>query len=164
MSPLKIVGLAAVIGLVVAPTAFSQQPAAPRTGQHQVIKPGDIKWGPPPPSLPPGAQLAAIDGDPGKPGLFAIRLKLPDGYQVAPHWHPTDEHVTVLQGTLMLGMGDKVSAASEQELAVGGFVKMPGEMRHYARAKGETILQIYGTGPFVVNYVNPSDDPQKKKQ
>jgi quercetin dioxygenase-like cupin family protein len=104
-----------------------------------------------------------MDGDPAKPGMFAIRLKFPDGYQIPPHWHPTEENVVVIQGTLIVGMGDKVSAAGEQELPTGGFVKLPAEMRHYARAKGETIVQVYGPGPFVVNYVNSSDDPQKKK-
>ena len=161
MTTIKIFGVVAAIGLM-ASAAFSQQSTAPGA-QHQIVKPGDIKWGPPPPSLPPGAQIAVMDGDPAKPGTFAIRLKFPDGYQIAPHWHPTEENVVVMQGTLIVGMGDKVSAASEQELPTGGFVKLPAEMRHYARAKGETIVQVYGPGPFVVNYVNPSDDPQKKK-
>jgi quercetin dioxygenase-like cupin family protein len=164
MTRLGLLGFVLVIGLMTVPTAFSEQSAPPPSAQHQMVKPGDIKWGPPPPSVPPGAQLAVLDGDPGKAGLFAIRLKFPDGYQIAPHWHPTDEHLTVLQGTMIVGMGDKVSAGNEQELATGGFVKLPAEMRHYARAKGETVVQIYGPGPFVVNYVNPSDDPQKKKQ
>ena len=162
MQAFKIVGLAAAVALTLSATALSQQAPAPRS--HQIVKPSDIKWGPPPPSVPPGAEIAVIDGDPAKPGVFAIRLKFPDGYQIPPHWHPTDEHVTVLQGTMIVGMGDKVSAASEEELATGGYVRLPAEMRHYARAKGQTIVQVAGSGPFVVNYVNPSDDPQKKKQ
>jgi quercetin dioxygenase-like cupin family protein len=131
------------------------------TAQHVAMAPSEMKWGPAPPGLPAGAQLAVLDGDPGKPGLFTIRLKLPDGYSVAPHWHPTDENLVVIQGLFRVGIGDKLNAAAAHDLPVGAFAHMPKETHHFAFAKGETIVQVYGTGPFVLNYVNPSDDPRK---
>ena len=138
-------------------------PAPARAQSHPMMTPAEVKWGPAPPALPPGAQLAVLDGDPGKAGPFALRLKLPDGYKVAPHWHPTDEHITVIQGTFGLGMGNALNAASAKMMPAGSYAKMPAEMRHYAIAKGETIVQVSGQGPFVVNYVNPKDDPSKKQ-
>jgi quercetin dioxygenase-like cupin family protein len=130
---------------------------------HILINPAEIKWGPAPPALPPGAQMAVVDGDPSQAGVpFAIRAKFPNGYKVPPHWHPTDENVLVLKGTFMVGMGEKFSEAGAHELREGGFAKMPKEVRHYAFAKGETVIQVYGIGPFEVNYVNASDDPRKK--
>jgi hypothetical protein len=148
--------LLVVISAAIVVTAAAQGPA------HPMMTPADMKWGPAPPALPPGGQVAVLDGDPFKPGFFSIRLKMPDGYRIAPHWHPTDENVVVLQGTLGLGMGDTANQATAKALPAGSFTRIPKEMRHYAFAKGETILQIYGEGPFVVNYVNPKDDPSKK--
>jgi quercetin dioxygenase-like cupin family protein len=63
------------------------------------LQPAEMKWGPAPPVLPPGAQIAVLSGDPGGKGLVTLRLKLPPGYVIPPHWHPTDEHVTVISGT-----------------------------------------------------------------
>lgn len=133
--------------------------------EHVVVTPGKLKWGPAPPSLPAGAEVAVLAGDPSKSGMpFTIRAKLPDGYTIPPHWHPTDENVTVLKGTLLIGLGNKIEEpTSMQQLPTGSYMRMPKEMRHYARAKGETILQVHGTGPFDVHYVNASDDPRKKK-
>jgi quercetin dioxygenase-like cupin family protein len=130
---------------------------------HVVITPEAAKWGPAPPALPPGAQLAVLNGNPNSSGaLFTIRIKLPDGYKVAPHWHPVDENVTVLKGTLMIGRGEKFDAGASEPVAAGSFMHMPRGMRHFAWAKGETILQLHGIGPFQINYVNPADDPRNK--
>jgi quercetin dioxygenase-like cupin family protein len=105
---------------------------------------------------------AVVAGDPSKPGPFVIRAKLPDGYKVPSHSHPDDENVTVLSGTLMAGKGDKLGADSAVALPTGSFVRMPKGMHHFVWAKGETVIQIHGTGPFQITYVNPSDDPRKK--
>lgn len=156
---LLVVGLALVAA---AQTKPAPKPEGAAASQHTMITPDQLKWGPAPPSLPPGAQMAVLEGDPTKPGLFAIRAKFPDGYTVAPHWHPTDEHVVVLSGTFMMGLGDKLDAGSMHSLPAGSFSKIPRRAHHYARAKGETIIQVYGMGPFVLNYVNPGDDPRKK--
>jgi hypothetical protein len=129
---------------------------------HVVVRPDNIKWGPGPSSLPAGAKFAAIAGDPSKAGPYVIRAMLPDGYKVPPHWHPTDENVTVIKGTFMIGKGDKFNADACEALPAGSFVRMPKEMRHFAWAKGETIIQVHGMGPFEITYVNPADDPRKK--
>jgi quercetin dioxygenase-like cupin family protein len=128
-----------------------------------VVRPGALKWGPAPPSLPPGSQLAVLVGDPTKPGVpYVFRVKLPDGYKVPPHWHPGDENVTVLQGTLLIGKGEKLEPSRMEELPAGSFGHMPKGMRHFALARGETVIQLHGVGPFVINYVNPADDPRKQ--
>ena len=136
--------------------------ASPVPAPHIVLAPADLKWGPAPPVLPSGAQVAVLDGDPFTPGFFTLRLKMPDGYKVAPHTHPGDEHIVVVQGTFKIGGGDTYNDVAMHELPAGGFTKMPKGMRHFAGAKGETIVQIYGDGPFVVNYVDPADDPSRK--
>jgi hypothetical protein len=129
---------------------------------HVVVHPDAVKWGPAPPGLPAGAQIAVLTGDPRKPVPYVLRAKLPDGYRVPPHWHPTDENVTVLKGTLMVGKGEKFSADSSAALTPGSFARMPRGMRHFAWTKGETIIQVHGVGPFDIVYVNPEDDPRKK--
>lgn len=132
---------------------------------HVVVRPNAIKWGPAPPSLPPGAQAALLIGDPSKAGmLYTIRVKMPAGYKVPPHWHSTDENVTVLQGALMIGKGEQFDATKTEELPAGSFMRMPKTMRHFALAKGETILQVHGIGPFDVTYVNDGDDPRTNKK
>lgn len=138
-------------------------PAANGThADHVMVTPDQVKWGPAPPAFPAGAQLAVLEGDPSKAGShFTIRAKFPDGYVVPAHWHPTDERLTVMQGTFLLGMGEKFDPAAGHELAAGSFALMPTGVRHFAQAKGETIVQVSGTGPFEINYVNPADDPRK---
>jgi uncharacterized protein DUF4437 len=130
---------------------------------HVATTADELKWGPAPPALPPGAEMAVVSGDPSKAGgSFTIRAKFPDGYKVPPHWHPTDENVTVIQGTINIGMGDKFDESTAKPLPTGSFALMPKNMRHFAWASGETIVQIHGTGPFAVNYVNHADDPRHK--
>ena len=137
------------------------QAQEPKMSTHIAITPADVKWGQPPPSLAKGAEFAVVSGDPGKAGPFVIRLKFPAGYKVAPHWHPTDEHVTVLSGTMALGMGEKFDEAAMKQLPAGSYGVLPAEMRHFAIAKTEATIQVHGMGPFVLNYVNPADDPSK---
>ena len=138
--------------------AVGAQSSAPA---HIVVAAPEIKWGPAPPVFEKGAEMAVLSGDPGKAGPFVVRLKAPAGFKVAPHWHPTDENVTVISGTFALGMGEKFDAAALKPLGPGGYGLMPAEMRHFAMAKTAVILQVHGTGPFVLNYVNPADDPSK---
>jgi quercetin dioxygenase-like cupin family protein len=139
-------------------------PPPPAKATHVMVTPDKMQWGPASPALPPGAQAAVLEGDPTKAGLFIIRVKFPDGYRVPPHWHPTDEHVNVISGTFLAGMGAKFDEASMQALPAGSYVKMPRKTNHYVRAKGETIVQLTAIGPFQVTYVNPQDDPRKKTQ
>lgn len=131
--------------------------------EHGFILPSELKWGAAPASLPAGAQGAVLQGDPAKAGPFTLRLKLPDGYRIPPHYHPAIEHITVLQGVFVLGTGDQVNAGTEKPLGAGSFAFMPAGVRHFVRAQGETIVQLHGTGPWGITYVNPSDDPRMKK-
>lgn len=136
--------------------------AAP--AKHVIVSEGDLKWGDAPPTLPPGAKMVVLQGDPGKQGMFTIRLKAPDGYRVAPHWHPTTENLTVLSGTFNLGTGDKLDEKGTTAMTAGAFGSMPAKMHHYAWTKGETEVQVSGMGPFKIIYVNAADDPSKAKK
>src|SRR5262249_2181518 len=127
-----------------------------------IVTPADIKWQDGPASLPRGAKIAVLEGDPSKEGPFVMRAKLPDGYKIAPHTHPKDERVTVLSGTLYLGLGDKFNEKEATALPAGSYGRMPAGMKHFGWAKGETVIQVNGEGPWVVEYVNPDDDPRKK--
>ena len=122
----------------------------------------DLKWGPAPAVFPKGAQMAVLAGDPGKSGTFAIRLRMPAGYAVAAHNHPSDELVTVISGNFSLGMGDKLDRAKVATLRVGGFAKAPAGMNHYGFTRTGTVIQIVAEGPFAMTYVNPADDPSAK--
>jgi quercetin dioxygenase-like cupin family protein len=121
-----------------------------------------VKWGPAPPVLPPGAQMAVMAGDPAKPGFVSLRAKLPAGYTIPPHTHPTDEHVTVLSGDMSFGMGDKIDAASEQAVQPGGYFVAQAQMHHYATTKSGAVIQVDLEGPFDITYVNSADDPRNK--
>jgi quercetin dioxygenase-like cupin family protein len=156
-----IIGSAAAIATLLAQPA--PQPAAPDPGAHRVVSAKATPWLDPPTAMPRGGQIAVLAGDPGKEGPFVIRIKLPSGYRVPPHWHPTDEHLTIIQGTFLLGMGEKFDVAGVKPLNAGDYAFMPKEMRHFATTKGETVVQVNGEGPFVMNYVNPDDDPRNKK-
>ncbi len=128
-----------------------------------ITTPDNVKWGDAPPVLAPGAQLAVLTGNPNGTGEYVIRLKMPDGYKIMPHWHPVQENVSVISGEFHVGMGDKFDEAGMQALPPGSFAAVPPHMHHYAVAKGETVVQVNGMAPFKLVYVNPSDDPSKKK-
>jgi hypothetical protein len=128
--------------------------------KHTALAPADLTWVDAPPSLPKGAKIAVLYGDPTKPGMFIIRAKFPAKYKVMPHWHPGDENVTVISGGLAIGMGDTVDPKTKV-LPAGSFFSMPAKMHHYAFTKRATVIEVAGTGPFAVNYINPADDPSK---
>ena len=129
---------------------------------HVMSAPKDLKWGDPPPVFEKGASFTLVSGDPSKEGLYVVRLKMPAGYRINPHWHPTDEHVTVISGTFMVGMGEKFDKATMHELPAGGYALLPAQMRHYAMAKNAAVVQVHGMGPFALTYVNPADDPSQR--
>lgn len=122
----------------------------------------ELKWAPAPKNLPPGAQWVVVSGDPSQEGLFVIRLKMPAGYKVPAHNHPTLEYVTVLSGEFHLGMGDKLDMAKSATLTAGGFAMAPAKMNHYGWAASDTVIQLHGPGPFGITYVDPAEDPSKK--
>lgn len=119
-----------------------------------------LAWGPAPAVFPAGAKMAVLQGDPSKPEWFTVRLDLPNGYRVQPHFHPTDELLTVISGTFLLGMGDKLDEAKATVLPMGGFGTVAANMHHYAVARGHTVVQVQAMGPFVLTYVNPQDQPR----
>ena len=131
---------------------------APATA-HVMLDPDSLKWGDAPPALEQGAQMAVLSGDPGKAGWFVLRMKVPAGFKVAPHWHPTDERVTVIQGDFSLHMGAGPSA-HDHTFAAGGYAVLPARMQHAASTQGGAIVQVEGNGPFVINYVDRRDDPR----
>ncbi len=122
---------------------------------------GEIKWQDGPPSLPKGAKIAILEGDPGKDGPFVFRVKLRDGYRVPPHIHAKVERITVLAGTFNIGMGEKFDEKATKPMPTGTYGYWPAGMKHFVWAKGETILQFHGNGPWSIEYVNPADDPRK---
>ncbi|MGH7599268.1 MAG: cupin domain-containing protein [bacterium] len=131
---------------------------------HLMIRPDDVKWGSASPKLPPGAQFAVLEGDPSKPGApYTLRAEVPDGYSVPPHWHPMDEKITVIQGIIRLGMGKKFDSAKLRDLPAGSYALLPKGEPHFNQYQGETIIQLHGIGPYDINYVNPADDPSRKK-
>ena len=128
------------------------------------VNASQIKWGPAPDFIPKGAQIAVLSGDPSKEGLYVVRLKLPAGYKIAAHNHPTAEMVTVVSGNFHLGMGDKLVQRKGMRLTAGGYAEAPAKMNHYAWTSSPTVVQVHGQGPFAVTYVNPADDPRGKPQ
>ena len=141
-------------------TILAAAPAPPQNA----FSPDQIQFGPVPPVLPAGAQLAVLEGDPmGSSGDFTIRLKMPDSYRIAPHWHPKRENVTVISGSFKVGMGDSFDASKMTAFRAGSFAYLDPSMHHYGMAVGETVVQVHGMAPFQINYVNPGDDPSMKK-
>lgn len=137
-----------VVALLPVQVSFAQMTAA--------------KWGPAPAVFPAGAKMAVMQGDPSKRDLFTVRLDMPSGYKIAPHYHPTDEHMTVLSGNFLVGMGDKIDVKKTMSLKAGGFATAPAQAHHYGIARGHTIVQVHAIGPFQLTYVNSADDPTKK--
>src|SRR5688572_9726832 len=128
---------------------------------HMMMNNAELVWGAASPALPKGASGVVIAGNPAETGPFTLRLKVPAGYKIAPHWHPTTEHVTVLSGVFSMGTGDTYDDKALHHLPVGGISIMPAETRHYAYTKGGAVIQVHGNGPFTLTYVNAADDPRK---
>jgi quercetin dioxygenase-like cupin family protein len=129
-----------------------------------LFPPAEIKWQEGPPSLPKGAMIAVLEGNPSKEGHFVFRVKIPDGYRVPPHTHTMTERVTVISGTFNIGMGDKFDEKKTRPMPAGTFGHWPTGMKHFVWAKGETVLQFHGTGPWSIKYVDPDDDPRNLKK
>jgi quercetin dioxygenase-like cupin family protein len=130
-------------------------------GSSAQMNSADLKWGPAPPQFAKGAQMAVLAGDPAKPGEFVVRMKMPAGYRIAAHHHPTDEYITVIKGDLSVGMGDKLDTTKGTALKAGGFAVAPANMNHYVWSKKGAVVQVSAQGPFAIIYVDPADDPSK---
>ena len=135
-------------------TAASGQEKTEAGAAHKIVRARDLKWSP----IIKGYELASVSGDPAADGTaFVVRIRCVDGAKIPAHWHPTDENVTVIKGTFLVGMGEKFDETKLITMNVGNFVSMPKEVRHFAASKGETIVQVHGAGPFKVNWVNPAE-------
>jgi quercetin dioxygenase-like cupin family protein len=148
---------ASALFFVLAP-AFGQQ-----SQQHAMVNPDDITWKDGPPSLPKGAQMALIYGDPAKDGMFVMRLKFPANYKIPAHTHPTDEVVTVVSGEFNIGMGATFDAAKTKAIIAGGVIAMAPGTQHYVEVDKDTVVQLSTRGPWAISYVNPADDPRKSQ-
>jgi quercetin dioxygenase-like cupin family protein len=150
------------------PAAMAAGLALGAETQMVALDPGALQWGEtvlpgsPKPAFAPGAKVAVLQGMPGTPGPIVVRLKFPPNYTIAPHWHSTDEIITVLQGTLYAGMGDKVDREKSLKFPTGGFIAMPAKHHHFAWTKEETVVEIHAESPLDINYVNAAEDPRLK--
>jgi hypothetical protein len=153
MNRIAVIG-AGVIGLAAVATGVYSQDKKDGGETHKIVHFGDLKWTP----IMKACDLAGVSGDPNTEGApFVLRIRCVDGAKLPAHWHPTDENLTVLKGTFLVGMGEAYDESKLQTMNVGNFILMPKEMRHYGLCKGETIVQVHGSGPFKVNWVNPSE-------
>jgi hypothetical protein len=152
-----------LIAMTLASRLLAQEKGDAAGSHHVMLTPGEIKWAAFP-ALGPGIQIAVLSGDPYKPGSpFVFRLRMPDSTKVPPHWHPIDEHVTVISGIFLFGTGDQFDTNAMRELPAGSYAFMPRHAHHFALAKGDTVIQLNGVGPFRIIYVNPADDPSRKR-
>lgn len=123
--------------------------------QAAIVTAAEMQWREGPPTLPAGAQMAVLDGDPRKEGPFTIRLKMPAGYKIPPHTHPTAERVTVISGAVQLGIGRKFEDNAGRELKAGDFAVVPPRVPHFAAALSDAVLQIHSEGPFERTFIEP---------
>lgn len=145
------------------PAAESEPDAPTITGTDELIvaNASAIAFQEGPPSLPAGSRFAVLEGDPTEAEPLTFRLKFPADYEVPPHWHHVIEHVTVISGTLHLGMGDTMDKSQGTALGPGDFSAIPVEMTHYAWTGDEPVeFQLHSVGPWGITYVNPDDDPR----
>ena len=156
-SPVRSIAAAAAIATLSLLPAVAAQAA----DDSATVDAGAIKWSDAPPSFPKGAKVAVLFGDPGKAGPVAMRLMMPANYKVAPHTHTQAENLTVLSGTMYLGMGDKADPAKAHALHAGGFHHLPGNTPHYVFTKVATVVEGHFQGPFDIVYINPADNPDK---
>ena len=150
--------------LIVASPVQDRHKAHHATAKPAAAKaaPAELKWMPAPPGLPAGAELAVVKGDPGKAGMFTIHLKTPANYSVPPHWHPTDEHVTLVSGKMAYGMSDRLDRLNAQALTAGQSIVMKAKEHHWVFTGDGAEVEVTAMGPVQINYVTPADDPRPK--
>jgi hypothetical protein len=153
------------VGLLAMLVADPSAGRGPKKAMPAAIhRPDELNWTDGPASLPPGAKVAVLEGDPTKPGPFVMRVKVPDGYKIPPHTHPKPERLTVISGRFHLGMGDTFDPKHAVPLPAGAYGTWPAGMKHFVWVEGETIVQLHGDGPWAIEYVNPNDDPRNRKR
>lgn len=151
-----IVGAAAISGALL----LSATPVVSHDGKHHVFDAAEVAYKPGPPTLPAGAEFAVLLGNPAEEGPFVMRLKFPAGYEIPPHRHPKEEHVTVLEGGFGMAMGEQHDRGAAPLMGPGTFIQIPTGEAHFAWTDEETVVQINAMGPFGIEYVNAADDPR----
>jgi quercetin dioxygenase-like cupin family protein len=162
MKTLLFVSLTALIVASPVQARHKSHAAKAKPAAAKAAAPAELKWVPAPPGLPAGAEIAVVKGDPGKAGMFTIHLKTPANYSVAPHWHPTDEHVTLVSGKMAYGMSDRLDRLNGQALTAGQSIVMKAKEHHWVFTGDGAEVEVTAMGPFQINYVNPADDPRPK--
>jgi len=151
----KSVALSA-LAIAFAIPAFGQAPP-----HFQTVTSKSLKWVDTP--LIAGGKVAVIEGPLDKDAPFTIRIMFPANSMIAPHFHSGIEHVTVISGTFNVGHGEKFDRAKSNPLGRGDVAIMQPKAPHFGWVGKETIVQVHGVGPWTVTFVNPADDPRKKK-
>lgn len=144
-------------------TIMAVPAAAQDTASDGVFAPvgdAELQWEPiQPPGFDPGMEIAAINGDPGEDGgAYTLRLRFEDGYRFPPHFHPKAENLTVLEGTLLFSMGEEADEERLETYSPGDFLYIAGEHPHFGGARGETVIQLHGEGPFDIIVVGSPED------
>jgi quercetin dioxygenase-like cupin family protein len=128
-------------------TAVAVRAAAPAAPAPVILTPDAIKWVAGTGDMKM-VKIAILYGDPTKAGSqYAVRYKIPDGTSLPPHMHGGLEQVTVLSGSFLVGLGKTVDASKMQIMPAGSFAAIPPNVAHYAKTKGETVLEVHGIGP-----------------
>ena len=151
----------AILAMPVLAFAQGTTPAATNSPvSHDIVAPDQLVWKP----IIPGAEMAVVFGDPAKKGgLYVIRIRSKGEVKVPPHWHVTDEHLTVLEGSFWIGSGEQFDSSKLKEMKLGAHAMMPAGVRHFSLTKADNVIELFGEAPFVVNFVNPEDDPRNAK-
>jgi quercetin dioxygenase-like cupin family protein len=166
MKAIVVSALVTVLAVILPLDRSSGQSAAQATqsADMRLYPPTTIEWKDGPSSLPAGAKMAPLEGDPTKEGPFVMRLQFPDGYHIPAHTHPKTERVTVISGTMFLAAGENLDRSAAKTLDAGTYGFWPAGMKHAAWFQDGTVIQLHGVGPWQINYVNPADDPRKTKK
>lgn len=133
--------------------------SAHETPHHVIVKPDEIIWMDVP--ALPGAKIGIIEGPLDQASPFTFRLKLPANYDIPAHIHPVIERCTVLSGTFYMGSGSKFDKTKGDAIPAGGIAIIPAKTAHFAWTKEETIVQLNGTGPWGITFVDPYYDPKQ---
>jgi hypothetical protein len=155
--------LVMLVALSVGASARAEAPSSPRpdhSAAEDVIRltPAELTWTAGPPMLPPGAEMAVIEGAFHQPGPFTVRLRFPANYRIPAHWHPVKVTVTVISGTFNMGIGDTLDTGQGKALPAGSVFEMPARIHHFGWTSEETIIQEHGVGPLRVHYLGPSSE------
>lgn len=151
---------AAVVQRSISSGARAQQDVRPAhsamSGSAEVAR----EWFPTPSILPAGGKIAVVSGNPFEPGPFTLEFQMPDGYTLPPHTNPSNEHVTVTSGALMVGLGRNIDRRESVVLITGDTASVPAGVPHWSIAKGDTRLIVSEEmGPYGIAYMSVRDEP-----